>query len=162
MRRLGLITCTTIEEPFRSQRSPLITYDDIHLVQALEERGVVVEPIVWRTYDPHHVDCDAYLVRTPWDYHHDAEAFLSWLEALEGTGIPVAHDAALLRWNTKKTYLAELAQRGARVIPTVYPDKTETRTLASLAEEMGWEEVVFKPVVAGGGIDTYRIHKDQM
>ncbi len=162
LRRLGWVTCETIGEAFQSAESPLITGDDMHLVRSLRARGVEVVPLVWRKEDPLGVDCDACLVRTPWDYQEDAVGFLGWLEALAGTGVPVAHDPALLRWNIEKTYLAELGRRGAQVIPTVYLDATEPRSLVEVASEAGWSEVVLKPVIAAGGVDTYRLGQEEM
>ncbi|MCK6512018.1 hypothetical protein L6R29_18915 [Myxococcota bacterium] len=162
LRKLGWITCETIGEAFWSAESPLVTADDMHLVRALRGRGVEVQPLVWRRDDPLGVDCDACLVRTPWDYQEDAAGFLGWLEALSGTGMRVAHDPALLRWNIEKTYLAELGRRGARVIPTVYMDVDDPRSLVEVASEAGWSEVVLKPVIAAGGLDTYRLGVAEM
>ena len=159
MKRIGWISCDALLPMVRSSWHPLVIEDDMPVVRALMQRGYEIQPIAWEKTPAHTLDCDGYLVRTPWNYQEDAAAFLSWLGEIEAKGAWLAHDSALVRWNIQKSYLAELAGRGAKVIPTRYLKQGETRSFREIAEETGWSEVVLKPVIAAGGVDTYRIQE---
>jgi glutathione synthase/RimK-type ligase-like ATP-grasp enzyme len=102
--------------------------------------------IAWDAYD-------AVVIRSTWDYVHAPDAFLDVLAAIEGAGTPLYNDLELVRWNLRKTYLRDLAERGVPVVPTLWRDRLHPGELPRLLEEIGAPEVVVKPVVglnAGG------------
>ena len=97
---------------------PSIQPDDAYLATSLQRLGV--DPVVCVWNDPR-VDWsafDAVLIRTIWDYFKHHAAFLDWLDRLDRLGVPTINDSALLRWNSDKRYLLELAQHGVAIIPT--------------------------------------------
>lgn len=99
----------------------------------------------------------AAVVRSPWDYHFRYDEFLGWLDRAS-RATRVLNDPALLRWNSDKTYLAELAGAGIPVIPTVLlaPDRTVLADeLPRLLAEMG-DDLVVKPTVSAGSNNTHR------
>ena len=67
------------------------------------------------------------IVRTTWDYQRDADLFLSVLDEIEGQGVPLANPASVVRWNVRKTYLRDLAQRGVTIVPTRAGDTASRR-----------------------------------
>lgn len=132
---------------------PSIQPDDAHLAISLERLGV--QPIVCKWNDPE-VDWsrfDAVLIRTIWDYFKHHAAFLDWLDRLDRLGVPSINDSALLRWNSDKRYLLELAQRGVAIIPTRLTNATELPDV--LAATPG-QQMVIKPTISGSAWHTLR------
>lgn len=128
---------------------PDLTPDDRLAVGPLAARGVEVVPALWGRPLPAVAGA---VVRSPWDYHHDAAAFCAWVEALP---VPVANPPAVLRWNVDKSYLLALAARGVPTIPTVRV--AGGAPLGPAVASLGAAEVVVKPEVSGGGYATFRV-----
>ena len=133
-----------------SANLPGIHPDDVHLAASLRALGI--EPVACTWNDPG-VDWsrfDAVLIRTTWDYFKHYADFLRWLDMLP---VPTINPAPLLRWNSDKRYLLELAARGVDIIASrVAPAAGLRDTLASMAGQ----EVVVKPTVSGGAWHTLR------
>jgi hypothetical protein len=84
--------------------------DEDALVEALLRDGVDVE---WRPWgEP--VEADLVVLRATWDYTERLGEFLAWCESVPALANPVR----VVRWNTDKSYLVELAARGVAVVPT--------------------------------------------
>jgi glutathione synthase/RimK-type ligase-like ATP-grasp enzyme len=81
------------------------------LIEALAERGVEASPAVWDNGGVDWAGFDLVVVRSTWDYADRRWDFLAWAESLPH----VLNSADVLRWNTDKRYLKELA---VDVIPT--------------------------------------------
>ena len=133
-----------------SSMIPGIHPDDLHLATSLQRLGIEAVACVWN--DPH-VDWsryDAVLMRSTWDYFKHYAAFSEWLEALP---IPTINHKALLRWNSDKRYLLELAALGVDIIPTTIMSGTDVpRALV----DMSGLEVVIKPTISGTAWHTAR------
>ncbi|MDE2307630.1 MAG: hypothetical protein KGJ97_04985 [Xanthomonadaceae bacterium] len=130
---------------------PTLGEDDAALLAALERRGIQPTVCVWNDPAVDWTRFDAVLIRTIWDYFKHYRAFLDWLERLDRQGVPTINDSALLRWNSDKHYLLELAQHGVGVIPTRIAD---ARDLAAVLAAMPARHVVIKPAVSGGAWHT--------
>ncbi len=90
--------------------------DDLQVIQTLRQRGVDAVHVCW---DDPAVDWATFglvVVRSTWDYARRRAQFLNWAEKLPR----VLNSADLLRWNTDKHYLQELARAGLPVIPTSF------------------------------------------
>ena len=107
--------------------------------------GIDSEPAFWDDPD---VDWSAYdlvIVRSCWDYVPRREEFLAWAERVPRLMNP----AEVLRWNTDKTYLRALAERGVRVL--------DTRWSVREGDDLGTaREWVVKPAISAGSADTAR------
>ena len=89
------------------------------------------------------------VLRSPWDYVDRLDEFLAWVDhAARATAL--WNPPALVRWNTHKAYLLELASLGAPVVPTVLLPQGSAAALAGIADAQGWNAVVVKPAVAVG------------
>ena len=103
-------------------------------------------PAVW---DDPAVDWDAFtavVIRSTWDYAARRDAFLAWA----GSVPRLINPAPVLRWNTDKRYLAELAAAGIAVVPTAFAAPGEALELPDAPE------IVVKPAVSAGAKDTAR------
>ena len=78
-----------------------------------------------------------------WGYVTCRSAFLEWAEQVE-TSTRLVNSAVHLRWNSDKTYLAELADIGVPVVPTAWVAPGETWWPPA-------QDYVIKPTVGSGG-----------
>ncbi|TAL86046.1 MAG: hypothetical protein EPN74_06150 [Rhodanobacter sp.] len=126
---------------------PALDADDAAAVVALERLGTPSTICVWNDPQVDWTQFDAVLIRTIWDYFKHYAAFRRWLDRLDQLGVATINDSALLRWNSDKHYLLELAQHDVEIIPTRVAD---TRALPALLATMPAQQVVVKPTVSGG------------
>ncbi|MFF7456952.1 RimK family alpha-L-glutamate ligase [Kitasatospora sp. NPDC008115] len=132
------------------------------VVAALGERGLTAEPVVWggagRTAWERF---DLAVVRSTWDYAERLDEFLAWADGT-ARATRLWNPAPLIRWNSDKHYLAELARRGVAVVPTRFLEPGSPAAPAVPGDPGGpaWPDgpdgVVVKPVVSAGAVDTAR------
>lgn len=96
----------------------------------------------WVAWDDEHADWSVGVVvlRSTWDYHAALPRFLDWVDAL-----PRVHNRAeVVRWNTDKRYLGDLAAAGVPVVESAFAAPGEQVTLPDA------DEVIVKPSVGAG------------
>lgn len=126
------------------------------LVAALGRRGVRVDAPRW---DDDAIDWERYdaaVVRTTWDYTGRRDAFVTWASDVARV-TSLWNPADVLRWNTHKSYLIELEERGAPVVPTAWLGQGDDIDLVALLAARGWERAVLKPTVGSGSDGLARI-----
>jgi glutathione synthase/RimK-type ligase-like ATP-grasp enzyme len=134
---------------------PLIQPDDAHLAAVLESLGIEAVSCTWNDPAVEWSAFEAVLIRTIWDYFKHHRAFLAWLDLLDRHGIPTINGSKVLRWNSDKRYLLELAREGVPTIPSQLAGPGE---LAGVLASMRGQQVVVKPTVSGGAWHTVRGH----
>ena len=145
MARIALVTA----------RAAVGTDEDLEpLVDALVRAGMRADAPCWDDPDLVWGDFDLAVLRSPWDYVPRYTEFLGWLEHAEAH-VPVLNHSAVVRWNTDKHYLADLAGRGVPVVPTDYFEPGGPPPQLA----MHADEVVVKPAISAGSRDTMR-HSD--
>lgn len=97
---------------------------------------------------------------TPWDYTEAKDEFLERLEALEAAGVVVANPVEVIRWNSDKLYLKELAARGAVSIPTLWPDSAGPADVLAAFDHFGCDRLVVKRRVGAGAIGQDSFSRD--
>jgi glutathione synthase/RimK-type ligase-like ATP-grasp enzyme len=130
--------------------------DDELAYPPLAALGWYVEAISWRTPSYDWSTYDAVVIRSTWDYIEDPETFLAVLAEIERVGTPLFNALDLVRWNIRKTYLRDLAQRGVPVAPTIWRERLAPGELPALIEEVGTDEIVLKPVVGLNAHGVFR------
>ncbi|KQZ22416.1 RimK family alpha-L-glutamate ligase [Caulobacter sp. Root1472] len=129
------------------------------LAAPLRARGLTVEAASW-------VDVDTSGARVvlpllTWGYHLRTDGWFARLDALEAAGARLVNPAAVLRWNTTKTYLADLASKGAPVVPTHAVERLTMAALDHARDVFGVDVLVTKPQISGGSQDTVKLrHAD--
>lgn len=136
---------------------PRLTDDDQLLADALAERGAPAEAAAW---DDGTVDWGAYdavIVRSTWNYHHDVERFLAWVDDVAARPTVLCNPPSLLRWSSGKRYLFDLARRGVPIVDTALVEAGEAVGLADVAAARRWRELVVKPMVSASAHETWRV-----
>ncbi|MEO8175621.1 MAG: hypothetical protein ABI626_03070 [Sphingomicrobium sp.] len=67
----------------------------------------------------------------------------------------MVNPAQLLRWNSDKIYLTELARKGVATVPTILVGACDEGAVAAARDQLGSEQLVIKPPVSGGATSTY-------
>ncbi|WP_199433117.1 ATP-grasp domain-containing protein [Qaidamihabitans albus] len=88
--------------------------DERAVLPALADAGVAARWAVWDDPDFDFASADLVILRATWDYTARRAEFLDWCAAVPGLRNPVD----VVRWNTDKAYLADLAADGVPVVPT--------------------------------------------
>ncbi|MGV3622877.1 MAG: ATP-grasp domain-containing protein [Archangium sp.] len=140
--RLGLLTSTRFASYYE---------DETHLVNALRERKVHVEPVVWtdgRRLD----DFDAIVMRTPWDWFSHRERFRAFLSSLREVKARVFNAPELMMQFADKRYLTQLASQGVAVIPTQQLEQRELGSVAERLAKLNWSRAVLKPAFTANAV----------
>lgn len=120
------------------------------------ELGMEVIDVDWADETQNWAEFDAAIIGTTWDYWDYAEQFLETLASIEQV-TPLFNSADLVRWNSHKGYLEDLAKKGARLIPTLWIDEVDDAAFASAFETLGSDDLVFKRQVGAGADGQYRL-----
>jgi glutathione synthase/RimK-type ligase-like ATP-grasp enzyme len=100
---------------------------------------------------------DVALLRSTWDYTDRLAEFLDWADRTSRV-TALINPPAVVRWNTDKHYLRDLARAGVPTVPTrfVEPGEGAARALADFLAQERAEEWVVKPAVGAGSRDAAR------
>jgi O-ureido-D-serine cyclo-ligase len=150
-------------------------YDMPPLLDAVRATGADVHEIDW---DDEAVDWsrfDLALLRSTWDYFERLPTFLAWAERVSRQ-TRLLNPLEVIRWNTDKHYLADLARAGVGVVPSRFiepgadaasavdrflqsiPHPPSAPSPASGGREN--RDVVVKPAVGAGSRDAQRHARD--
>jgi glutathione synthase/RimK-type ligase-like ATP-grasp enzyme len=94
------------------------------------------------------------VIRSTWDYHYALDAYCAWLDRLDPTS--TFNAPALVRWNLEKTYLHDLAARGARIPSSVFVD-ANAGAIAGALDRLRLTDAVIKPTVGASGVAVERV-----
>jgi glutathione synthase/RimK-type ligase-like ATP-grasp enzyme len=129
------------------------------LALALRDAGADVTIPNWDDTEVDWSGFDLALLRSPWDYSERLPEFLDWAERA-ATRTCVMNPLDVLRWNTDKHYLGELAHAGVPVVPShfVEPGADVEASLDAFSTGCGegFVEFVVKPCVGAGSRDAQR------
>lgn len=141
-----------------STREALDRDDDLAPLQAaLRAAGAAVAIACWDDAQTDWARFDAALIRSTWDYTWRLDEYLRWIgHAAACTRL--FNPPALLRWNTDKRYLGEMAQAGVAIVPTHFVAADAAIEPALDAALAAWPhaDLVIKPSVSAGSRDTMR------
>jgi hypothetical protein len=134
---------------------PDLDADDRLAVDVLSQRGLRAVPAVWDDKTVDWSNAGIVIIRSTWDYNLRHEAFLEWTEAVAAV-TRIYNPPALVRWNTHKSYLKDLAARGVPVVPTLWLLKGARVDLSRFLDQAGFARAVVKPAV---GLSTYGVRR---
>lgn len=133
-------------------------YDMPPLLDAVRATGADVHEIDW---DDDAIDWsrfDLVLLRSTWDYFERLATFLAWAERVSRQ-TRLLNPFDVIRWNTDKHYLDDLAHAGVPVVPSAFVEPGENALPvidALLAAHLEVRDIVVKPAVGAGSRDAQR------
>jgi glutathione synthase/RimK-type ligase-like ATP-grasp enzyme len=126
------------------------------LAPALRRRGMAVEAPAWTDATVDWGGFDLVLVSSTWDYHRQLEGFREWLAAVDGA-TTLRNPLPTIEWNLDKRYLRDLDAAGVPTIPTIWTEPGTEDEIEAAVAELGWGDVVLKPVVDLGAERLARV-----
>lgn len=125
----------------------------------LETNGWEVEWIPWRSPGINWNRFDLVYLAAPWDYPDDPVEFLRVLERIEASSATLVNNFELVRWNLEKTYLRDLQNRGAAIVPSLWFEKFKKEDLPGYFKTLACEKIIIKPVISTNASNTFLLDK---
>ena len=127
----------------------------------LRALGWDVESVPWRRAPDSAGDFDVAVIRSTYDYVTAPEEFMAALGAIVNAGTPLFNSLELVRWNHRKTYLADLGARGVPIVPTLLRS-VHASEIPGLFDELGHDEIVIKPLIGANASGAYRLDRGSL
>lgn len=162
MKRVAFLTAACMFRDHPAARADHWEYElEIAALQpACREAGIALEPVIWDDPDFDPAAFDAALVGTCWDYMEKPDAFMAALARIDAA-TRLFNPLSVIRRNSRKTYLKELAERGAPTIPTLWAERADAATLQAAFDTLGAEDIVIKPVLGAGAWRQARLRRGE-
>ena len=132
------------------------------LAGALALAGITVEPSPWTDHLEDASGLTAYPLVLPlivWGYHRDHARWMQACETWERAGVRMLNPPSVIGWNSDKSYLSRLADRGVAIPPTLWVDSVTQGDVDSAFERFRTDVVIVKPRVSGGAWKTLRLSR---
>ncbi|GAA0203259.1 glutathione synthase/RimK-type ligase-like ATP-grasp enzyme [Brevundimonas nasdae] len=156
------MTQIAVLTPAPSDRSYIGRWPEVleRLKATLQETGAAVTATPWTDHVEDASGLAGYDLILPvivWGYHRDHARWLKACASWTKAGLPVANPAEVLRWNSDKSYLARLAQKGVPIPPTLWTDGVTQEQVDAAFAETGAPVLIVKPTVSAGAFRTLRL-----
>ena len=93
-----------------------------------------------------------------WGYHRDHQRWMRATHAWGEAMVRIANPASVLGWNSDKTYLRGLAERGIPIAPTFWTDGLSPGLIDQAFEAFG-DTLIVKPTISAGAYRTLKLSK---
>lgn len=160
MTRIAVLTPDPADSSYAGQWPTVLE----RLSQALAGAGVTVEPTSWTD----HVDSADGLAGYPlvlplivWGYHRDPSRWMQACETWAAAGVRMLNPPSVIGWNSDKSYLGRLADKGVAIPPTIWVDGPTQADVEAAFDRFGTEVVIVKPRVSGGAWKTLRLSRGE-
>lgn len=132
-----------------------ILTEDRLVQRALEKEGYKVTRKNWDNPDFDWSQTKTILFRTVWDYFERYDEFEPWLDRVSQQTHCI-NPIDLIKWNIDKHYLGDLKAWGVNIVPTIFIEKGDRRSLCEIVDQSGWQHVILKPAISGTARHTYK------
>ena len=133
------------------------------LQQAMTRAGIDAPILAWDDPSVSWSRFDVALLRSPWDYAERLPEFLAWAERISAI-TTLLNPLDVIRRNTDKHYLADLAKAGVPVVPSRFAEPGDNADAAMrefLHAFPNSTEFVVKPAIGAGSRDAQRYGREQ-
>ncbi|UVI40622.1 ATP-grasp domain-containing protein [Qipengyuania spongiae] len=164
MSRVGFLACADTLPGEGPRRGDAFEHDleVAALRPAFAEAGLELVELDWRAPLAEFDGIALVLLGTAWDYQDHPEEFLAKLEALTARGIAVCNPPEVVRWNADKTYLRQLGEQGAPIVPTLYLGEADRGGVLTAMASLDTQDVVVKRQIGAGGLGQHRFTRDTL
>ena len=132
------------------------------LQDALQRAGAQAPILAWDDPSVSWARFDAALLRSAWDYSERLPEFLDWA-GQTSTKTRLLNPLEIIRRNTDKHYLADLAKAGVPIVPSRFAEPGEDAPAALrhfLEAFPDAKEFVLKPAIGAGSRDAQRYGRE--
>lgn len=120
------------------------------LTPAFAAKNMELSILRWREAGAKAFEYDALLPLFVWDYFEgNQRAFLEQIDIASKT-TQIFNPQDVLKWNSEKSYLAELEDKGAAVIKTLYMASVTEAAIVEAFDVLETDKIVIKPTIGGG------------
>ena len=144
------------------RRADAIEHDQMMdaLRPAFKKQQMCIEDVAWDAPDVDWSVYSAIVIGTTWDYCDQPELFLQTLDTINKI-TPVLNPVPLVKWNMNKTYLRQLAQKGAQLIPTLWVDNPVPDEINRCFDKLQTDVIVVKQQVGANAEGQYKLELNQ-
>ncbi|MGW7067426.1 ATP-grasp domain-containing protein [Streptomyces sp. NPDC054855] len=142
-----------------TSRPQLETGLDRDLPELARSLGAADADVATVSWDDPEVDWERFdlvVIRSAWDYSERVDEFVAWAGRVARLTV-LANPASVVRWNTDKRYLADLAAAGVPVVPTRYLAPGDPLEISEADDG----EFVVKPTAGAGARYAARYGKGE-
>jgi hypothetical protein len=160
MTRIAVLTPDPADPSYAGQWPGVLQ----RLADALQASGVTVEPTPWTEHIEDASALTGYPLVLPvivWGYHRDHARWMSACETWTTAGVRMLNPAQVIGWNSDKSYLGRLADKGVAIPATIWVEGVTQADVDAAFDRLGVETVVVKPRVSGGAWKTLRLSRGQ-
>lgn len=132
------------------------------LQAALATEGITAEPIAWTDHIEDASALKAFPLVLPlivWGYHRDHARWVKACATWAAAGVRMLNPPSVLTWNSDKSYLRRLAERGVAMLQTRWVEGVTQADVDAAFDRFGTGTVVVKPRVSGGAWQTLRLSR---
>lgn len=126
------------------------------LLPPIKAEGGTLVDVCWDEPNVDWGNYDAVLIGTTWDYPDRLSAFLAVLSHIDKQ-TSLYNTPKLVRWNSDKRYLRDMADRGVRIVPTLWLDHVTPADAQAAFQTLERDDLVFKRQVGANADGQYRL-----
>lgn len=134
-------------------------YDNL-LDEPLKQLGWQTELVSWRETSTNWERFDAVIIRSPWDYQDDFNAFVKVLENIDNSNAYLLNSLNVVRWNIDKIYLKSLEENNVQIVPTLWERNFSADELTRYFNYFDCSQLVIKPRVSANADNTFWLTKN--
>jgi glutathione synthase/RimK-type ligase-like ATP-grasp enzyme len=133
---------------------------DYLLDEPLKQLGWETHTVSWRDQSIDWDQFEVVIIRSPWDYQQQPEAFMSVLKKIQASKARLENNFELVEWNFNKSYLIELESNGIEIVPTLWKKAWQPDEVECYFDYYNTDQIVIKPVISANADNTYWLKKD--
>ncbi len=132
------------------------------LQAALATAGIEAEPSPWTDHVEDASGLTGYPLVLPlivWGYHRDHDRWIQACRTWTQAGVRMLNPASVIGWNSDKSYLGRLADRGVAIPQTIWVEGVIQADVDAAFDRFGVDTLIVKPRVSGGAWKTIRLSR---
>ncbi|MBB4081601.1 ATP-grasp domain-containing protein [Brevundimonas lenta] len=160
MTRIAVLTPDPADPSYAGQWPGVLE----RLSDALKAADVTVEPTPWTDHIGDASALTGYPLVLPlivWGYHRDHDRWMQACATWAAAGVRMLNPADVIAWNSDKSYLGRLADKGVAVPDTMWVEGVDQADVDAAFDRFGVDTVVVKPRVSGGAWKTLRLSRGE-
>jgi len=158
MTRIAVLTPDPADPSYDGQWQGVLD----RLAGALAPAGLTVEASAWTDHVEDASGLTGYPLVLPlivWGYHRDHARWMQGCATWADAGVRMLNPPSVIGWNSDKSYLGRLAEKGVAIPPTIWVEGPTQADVDAAFDRFGTEVVIVKPRVSGGAWKTLRLSR---